>query len=324
MYPEAAEQAAPALLADSAEIIRFRAAWILADSGHEDGLKVLRAMASDERSELTLPAEALGRTKDPGSHELLRGLLQSALGAADRANARVRAAAFAAGLAEFADKKDAALLAEALRSAREPKPPWALVEQIGRSGGADSIAALEDVFDKSGRAGPSWRPGSVFARCGRAKGLDYVKGRLSDTRMAQSPESMPADAGKDDARGPRAGAFLLEHVGVPADLPLVPALLKIASEPGFSDSAKARAWLALLRVDAAPARDDVLALAWKNLQHDGAARFVVLHDEEQARTSIDMKTLHTKPDGTEPPIGRALSASARERRRWREIRAYSF
>jgi hypothetical protein len=37
-----------------------------------------------------------------------------------------------------------------------------------------------------------------------------------------------------------------------------------------------------------------------------------------------MKTVRQKPDGTEPSIGRALSASARDRRRWREIRTYSF
>lgn len=323
LYPEAAEQAAPELLADSVEIVRFRAAWILADAGREDGLAVLRAMASDEKSDLTLPAEALGRTKDPGSHELLSELLRSALKAPDRPNARLRVAALAAALAEFNDAKDAPLLSETLRSAREPKP-WPLVEQLGRAGGADAVAALEEVFDKPGSGWAVMAAGLGLGRCGKAKGLDYVRDRLSDTRMAQSPKSTPADADKDDPRGPRAGAFLLEHIGVATDEPLVPTLLKIASEPGFSDGAKARAWMALLRVDAAPPRAEVLALAWKNLQYDGAARFVVVHDEEQARTAIDMKTLRHKPDGTEPPIGRALSASSRERRRWREIRSYTF
>ena len=166
--------------------------------------------------------------------------------------------------------------------------------------------------------------GLGLARCGSAKGVEYVKGRLTDARMAQPPEGMPSDADKDDSRGPRAGTFLLEHMGAAADRALVPAILTVASEPRFSDGAKALAWLALLRIDAGPTGVDVLALAWKNLQYEGAARFVVLHDEEQARTAIDMKTLHTKPDGTEHPIARALSASARERRRWREIRAYSF
>jgi hypothetical protein len=324
LYPEAAEQAAPELLGDRAEIVRFRAAWILADAGREDGLKVLRAMASDETSDLTLPAEALGRARDPGSHELLRELLKRALKAVDHPNARVRAAELAAGLAEFNDAKDASLLAETLRRAREPKPPWALVEQLGRAGGADSIAALEEVFDEPGAGWAIMAAGLGLARCGRATGLDYVRDRLSDPRMAQSPQSTPADADRDDPRGPRAGAFLLEHIGVPADAPLVPTLLKIVSEPDFSDGAKARAWLALFRVDAVGQRADTLALAWRSLQYDGATRFVVVHDEEQARTAIDMKTLHQKPDGMEPPIGRALSASARERRRWREIRAYAF
>lgn len=324
LYPEAAEQAAADLLGDPAEIVRFRAAWILADAGREEGLKVLRTMASDEKSGLTLPAEALGRLKDLGSHELLRKLLESALEASDRPNARVRMAALAAALAEFADEKDAPLLAETLRSAREPKPPWALVEHLGRTGGPDAVAALEEVFDKQGAGWTGMAAGLGLARCGRAKGRDYVRDRLSDTRMAQSPDSTPADADGDDPRGPRAGVFLLEHIGVAADAPLVPALLKIASEPAFSDGAKARAWLALFRVDAAPQRADVLTLAWRNLPYDGAARFVVVHDEEQARTAIDMKTLHTKPDGTEPPISRALSASARERRRWRETRVYAF
>jgi hypothetical protein len=324
LYPEAAEQAAPELLGDPAEIVRFRAAWILADAGREDGLTVLRAMASDEKSELAFPAEALGRLKDPGSHELLRGLLKSALATVDRLNARSRTLALAAALAEFADGRDVSLLLETLRSVREGKAPWALTEQLGRAGGQDAVAALEEVFDKAGAGWTGMAAGLGLARCGLAKGRDYVKDRLSDTRMAQSPESMPTDAGGDDPRGPRAGAFLLEHIGVAADEPLVPLLLKIASEPGFSDGAKARAWLALFRVDAAGQRAEVLALAWRNLQYDGAARFVVVHDEEQARTAIDMKTLHQKPDGTEPPIGRALSASARERRRWRESRAYAF
>jgi hypothetical protein len=323
LYPEAAEQAAPGFLGDPSEIVRFRAAWILAEVGREDGLAALRAMASDERSELTLPAEALGRLKDPGSHELLRGLLKRTLTAVDRPNARVRATALAAGLAEFNDAKDAPLFSEALRGAREPKP-WPLVEQLGRAGGADTVAALEEVFDKPGSGWAVMAAGLGLARCGKSKGLAYVKDRLSDIRMAQSPESTPTDADKDDPRGPRAGAFLLEHVGVPADEALVPTLLKIATEPGFSEGAKSRAWLALFRVDAVGSRVEVLALAWKSLQYDGAARFVVVHDEEQARTAIDMKTLRQKPDGTEPPIGRALSASARERRRWHEIRAYSF
>jgi hypothetical protein len=324
LFPEAAELAAPGLLADPAEIVRFRAAWILADAGREEGLKVLRAMASDEQLELTLPVEALGRTKDPGSHVLLRELLAGALRAADSPHARSRIAALAAGLAEFADAKDAALLAETLRSSREPMPPWPLIEQLGRAGGSEAVVALEEIFDRAGAGWAGMAGGLGLARCGRGKGLDYAKDRLSDNRMAQSPDAMPADAEKDDPRGPRAGVFLLDHMGVPADEPLVPALLKIASDPGFSDGAKSRAWLALFRVDAAQRRAEVLELAWKNLQYDGAARFVVVHDEEQARTSIDMKTLHQKPDGTEPPIGRALSASARERRRWREIQAYSF
>lgn len=334
LYPEAAELAAPGLLADPLEIVRFRAAWILADAGRggresdegrEEALKVLRAMASDETSALTYPAEALGRIKDSGSHELLRGLLQKTLSTGERASAR--AMGLAAGLAEYADKKDGALLAETLRSSLSvgnPKPSWLSVEQAGRAGSAEASGALEEVFDKTGAGWAAMAAGLGLARCGSAKGLDYVRSRLSDARMAQAAESTPAEAGKDDPRGPRAGAFLLEQMGAEADEPLVPSLLRIVSEPGFSDGARARAWLALFRIDAASVRAEVLALAWRNLQYDGAARFVVVHDEEQARTAIDMQTLHVKPDGTEPPIGRALSASARERKRWREMRQYSF
>lgn len=324
LFPEAAELAAPGFLADPAEIIRFRSAWLLADTGRAEGLKVLRAMAADPSSSLTFPAEALGRMKDPPSRDLLRDLLTGALHGPDRSNARARIEGLAAGLAEFNDARDASLLAETLRSVREFGLPWASVEQLGRAGGSDAVAALEEVFDREGAGWARMAAGLGLARCGKAKGLDYVKDRLSDIRMAQSADATPADAAGDDSRGPRAGVFLLEHLGVPADEPLVPSLLTIASGPGFSDGARARAWLALFRIDPAAPRAEILALAWRNLSYDGAARFVVAHDEEQARTSIDMKTLHPKSDGTEPPIERALAASARERRRWREIRSYSF
>ena len=323
LYPEAAAQVAPELLGDSVEIVRFRAAWILADAGREDGLKVLRMMLADEGSDLALPAQALGRTRDPGSHELLREVLASALCAPDQPKVRARVAALAGGLSEFADVKDAPLLAQAVRRLWEPSAPWEPVEQLGRTGAAEAIPVLEEVFDHRGKDWAVVAAGLGLARCGSARGRAYVADRLSD-RSVKPPDAALIDALQADPYGSRAGTFILEHMGVPADESLVPALLTIISDATVTDGAKALAWNALFRVDPIRQRGELLVLAWKNLRFDGAARFVVVHDEEQVRSAVDLKTLRPKADGTVSPIERALRASAAERRRWRESRNYDF
>lgn len=307
LYPEDALLLAPSLLGDPALTIRFRAAWILADQGREDGLRALRSMAADPESSFVPPIEALGRVKDTGSHELLRELLAKALQAGEPPQNRARLAALAGGLSEYADPKDEPLLANAVRLSSDPSPSWPMVEALGVSGAPEAIPLLEEIFDR-GKGLTVVAAGLGLARCGTPKGRDYVKDRLSDPRTVPLPEA----------------TFLLEHICVSADEPLVPVLLKIASEPGFGDDAKVLAWLALFRVDSPRQYREVLTLAWRSLRFDGAARFVVVHDEEQARSAPDLKTNHPKADGNLSPIIRALSASARERRRWRESRAYSF
>jgi hypothetical protein len=323
LYPEAALQLAPEVLGDPVEIVRFRAAWLLADAGREDGLKVLRMMSADDGSDSNLPAQALGRTRDPESHELLREVLANALRAPDRPKVRARVAAFASGLSEFADAKDGPLLAQAVRRFWEPGASWQLVEQLGRTGATEAIPVLEEIFGHGGKDWAVVAAGLGLARCGSARGRAYVAERLSD-RSVKSPEAAPADALQADPQGSLAGTFILEHMGVPADEPLVPALLAIVSEATFTDGARALAWSALFRVDPIRQRDELLALAWKNLRFDGAARFVVVHDEQQARSAVDLKTMRPKADGTVSPIERALGASAAERRRWRESRNYDF
>lgn len=322
--PEAAQQVAAALLQDPAGVVRFRAAWILADAGRQEGLEALRLMAALDESDSALPAQALGRARDADSRELLRTLLTRAMAAVDPQRARARVAALAASLSELADPKDAPLLAQAVQSASDQTPAFAAVEQLGRTGGAEAVAVLEEVFDHRGKGWSVMAAGLGLSRCGLARGRKYVVDRLADRRLAQSPDATPADERQDDPGGPRAGAFVLEHLGVAADEPLIPSLLQIASDPGYSDAAKALAWHALFRIDAPGPRADVLALAWKNLRFDGAARFVAVHDGEQARWTVDMKTNRPRPDGTVSPIERALLASPQERRRWRESRTYDF
>lgn len=310
LYPEDALLLAPSLLGDPAPTIRFRAAWILADQGREDGIRALRSMAAGPDASSVLPIEALGRVRDPGSHELLRELLSSMLRAGEPPPDRARLAALAVSLSQYADPKDEPVLENAVRSSAEPGssfPSWPVVEALGVSGAPEAVGTLEEAFDR-GKGLVAVAAGLGLARCGRPGGRDDVKDRLSDPRAAGSPEA----------------TFLLEHIGVPSDEPLVAILLNIAAEPGFGDGVKALAWLALFRVDPPRQSGEVLALAWKNLRFDGAARFVVLHDAEQARSAADLKTMRPKSDGTLSPIDRALSASARERRRWREIRSYSF
>jgi hypothetical protein len=323
--PDAAQQAAAALLKDSAAAVRFRAAWILADAGRPAGLEALRLMAAEDESDAALPAQALGRARDAGSHELLRALLARALARGDPRGTRARVAALTASVSEFADPKDAPLLAQAVKSAWDEAPASAAVEQLGRTGGAEAaaVAVLEEVFDR-GKGWSVMAAGLGLARCGAARGRAYVVDRLADRRLAQSPDAAPSDEQGDDPRGPRAGAFLLEHLGVLADEPLIPAVLQIASDLGYADAARDLAWHALLRIDPPGRRAEILELAWKNLRYEGAARFVVVHDEEQARSTVDMKTNRPKPDGRLSPIERALLASAQERRRWREGRRYDF
>jgi hypothetical protein len=322
--PEAALQVAAALLKDPAGVVQFRAAWILAEAGRREGLEALRSMAALDESDAALPAQALGRVRDLGSRELLRTMLTQALAAGNARGAPARVAALAQSLSELGDPRDGPLLAQAVKGSWDEAPAFATVESLGRTGGAEAVAVLEEVFDHRGKGWSAMAAGLGLSRCGVARGRDYVLGRLGDRRLAGPPDAMPADEQKDDPRGPRAGAFLLEHLGIAADEPLIPSLLQIATEPGYADAARVLAWHAIFRIDPPDSRAEVLALAWKNLRYDGAAQFVVVHDEQQARSTVDMKTNRPNPDGTLSPIERALLASPQERRRWRESRTYDF
>src|ERR1700686_275093 len=90
---ERAVELAPALLSEEGEGIRFRAAWVLASAGKPEGLATLRQLAEKRSGTLTLPIAALGRLRDPSSHQRLRELLERELSDEDKSRARPRAAA---------------------------------------------------------------------------------------------------------------------------------------------------------------------------------------------------------------------------------------
>jgi hypothetical protein len=136
-------------------------------------------------------------------------------------------------------------------------------------------------------------------------------------------EVCPTNADTDDPTGPKAACFILSHLGVAADEIFVPELLRIVSAPDYSERARALAGYALLRIDSATRRKELLELAWKSLIYEWAARYIVLHDEDAARKFLD----GVKPERAtyeQWTLEHALWANPRERRTWREIHGYSF
>ncbi len=317
-----AVELAPALLVERDESLRFRAAWLLAENGKQTGVQVLRQMLMDKNSGLTLAADALGRLRDAGSHGLLRDLLQAELGQTDRLKGRPRVSALVSGLADYGDPKDASLLSRAVTEYLDHGGVWD-AEELGRTGGAEAVPVLEEIFQRRGKGWAVMSAGLALARCGSARGKDYVADRLADPRCCRAPLGTPEDGIKDDPFGPKATSFILDHLGVPADEIFVPILIRVVSSAEFSDTAKAQSWVALSKIDSVKYRPQLLELAWKNVGYDGAARLIVLNDEVRVQALRQSKQSKSSMQ-TSQSLETALAASPRERRRWRETRAYAF
>jgi HEAT repeat protein len=328
---EKATEIAPSLLAEGDRSLRARAAWILADGGRQSGLDVLRAMAGERTEESVIAISMLGRLRDPGSHELLVGLLEQELASPNQQGSfpDVPAsdsiiAALSGALADYGDKRDTALLIRTIPG-KVGSGHWVMIEQLGRAGGKEAIPVLENAFDHA----PGWTrmaSGLGLARCGSAKGLKYIRERLADTSGDRDKpnESRTTNAQTDSPYGPKATDFILTHLGVPADEVLVPELLRILSSPEYSGVHRAQAWGALSRMNPARERETILELAWKNLTDTSAVRLVVFNDDVRARTVAAQ--LESSKDGKERAAGRALrralAETPRERRRWREFHGY--
>ena len=90
---------------------------------------------------------------------------------------------------------------------------------------------------------------------------------------------------------------------------------------------RAYAWNAVLRMNSTENRDELVALAWRDAAFKAAARFLALNDEEVARGTTKT-TARAAAMGISQQsrlnLQAALSANARERRRWREVHGYPF
>lgn len=312
---------APALLDEKDRILRARAAWILAQAEQDQGRVVLRAMAAESTGESVLAIEALGRLRDPESHELLRGLLREESARA-RPNAG-RISALTQGLGDYGESGDAALLSVAIRGGYGAGN-WVMVEAVGRTGGSAAIGVLEDLFAR-GTGWTAMAAGLGLARCGSEKGLRYVRDRLAplSRNPSKAADVTISNAETDDPLGPRAADFILGHLGASTDEAFLPDLIAVVSSAGAPSRARAQAWEALLRINSPRYRQEVLGYAWKNLRYEAAARLVVLNDQARARTVLGA----SQPEKESHElfnVRQALAATARDRRRWRETHGYAF
>jgi HEAT repeat protein len=328
-----AMEIAPSLLAEGNRELRARAAWVLADGGQQSGIDVLKAMTRERTAESVIAIEALGRLRDPGSHELLVSLLEQELASPRRGGSLFGApgsdswtAALSGALADYGDKRDTALLVRTLPDRVGPGS-YVRVEDVGRTGGKEAIPVLERIFDTSA----GWTvmaAGLALARCGSPRGTKYVRERLADTSgdPEKPNESRMTNAETDNPHGPKGTDFILTNLGVSADEIFVPELVQIVSAPERSWAHKAQAWQALSRMNPVTKRQEILELAWKNLIQAGAIKLIVLNDEARARRVAP--GLPNSTDRTERAaayeLKRALFTSPRERRRWREIHGYTF
>jgi HEAT repeat protein len=314
---ERAVEIAPSFLAEEDQILRARAAWVLAQAGKETGFAVLRAMAGERTEASTLAMQALGRIRDPSSHGLLRQLLEQELSREDPDRGRVSGLVHA--LSDYEDAGDASLLARAVTTRGGG---WVQVEALGRTGGTDAIPALE-VYFRRGQGHEAMSAGLALARCGAPAGRKYVAERLRDTSGANEDPIRTAatDAYKDDPNGPKARDFILGRLGASVDQFLVPEMLRIIQAPGYSGRAKARAWVALLRINPERERREILALAWKDPESDTKARFIVLNDEAAARKALEPGNSSLN-ERERFALKEALRADPRQRRRWRELHGY--
>ena len=324
---------APSLLGEGDQILRARAAWILADGGRQAGLDVLRALARERTGESVIAMEMLGRLRDPESHELLVSLLEQELASPKKQGSFPAVpgsdsiiSALSCALADYCDKRDAGLLARTIPE-KVGAGHWVMVEGLGRGGGSEAIPVLERVFDNS-LGWTAMAAGLGLARCGSVKGLSYVRGRLRDFSgdPSKPTESRLTNADTDSPTGPKGTDFVLTHLGAPADEILVPELLDLVTSKESSWVLKAQAWRALSRVNPTRDRPRLVELAWKNLMDSSAVKLIVLDDEAHARTVVPQleSSADRKEKAAAHELRRALTTTPRERRRWRETHGYSF
>ena len=282
-------------------------------------------MAADRSSALTLPIIAIGRLRDARSHEFLRTLLRTELAEGDHKKTRPRISALINGLSDYADPTDASLLAQAVGRDLDSAGVWE-AEEVGETGSPDAIPLLQEVFARRGHGWAVMGAGLGLARCGSAIGTEYVRERLADIHGAQYPDGEPANGVTDDPNGPRATSYILEHLGVSADEPFVPTLLDIASSALYSDHARTLAWNALLRIHSSKYRPQAIEAAWTNLTFDGAVRLLALDDPSGAEKRLSAAERDKASFRTQglAELRRALAATDREKRRWRETRGYGF
>jgi len=323
---EKAVRLAPSLVDEQDPVFRVRAAWILAEGGHDKGKEVLRTVAGSKTEESAMAVEALGRLRDPGSRELLRELLTQELAVSGKPGVSSAVLALVQALGDYADGRDAALLARAAKNRWTPGD-WVMVDSVGRTAGPDAVPVLEEIFER-GKGWTVMAAGLGLARCGSAKGAQYVRDRLGDARHdpAQPNQSRFTDSDTDDPQGPKATDFILTRLGVPADEMFVPELMRIVSSSLYSSTAKAQAWTALARINPVRDRKTILSAAWNDLLSTGAIRLVVQNDEPRAQAFVRQNERSDEPlqRAKANELRRALLAPSMVRRQWREIHGYSF
>lgn len=326
--PARAIEIAPLVLGDDDPLLRVRAAWILAESGSDAGIAVLRAMASETSEESVIAITTLGRLRDVGSHTLLRTLLEQELGADGGPVNVSRISALTKALGDYTDKADAALVARAVALTFSPAD-WPMVNDLGKTGGREAIPLLEDIFLRTGKSSTVVAAGLGLARCGSERGVNYVLGRIAAApdSHANGTTAGPSTAAPHEAFTARATDFIFDLLGVPADEVFVPTLIGIVSAPESPSRLKAQAWGALLRINSSKHRKETLELAWKNTTFQSAVRLIALNDEPRARRIIAESQSRATTAGLAidvTALKQALAAPRRERRQWRETHGYTF
>jgi len=320
---DAAARMAPSLLGEGT-VLRFRAAWLLGRTGDDRGIRTLREMAQDRQCPLTYPMEALGRLEDPGSHGLLRRLLEDEMSRTGPSVSLPRISGLVMSLSEYQDADDTELLTRAV--SQYSPGDWVSVDRLGRTGGSEAVLYLRDVFAKAGRGWAVMSAGLALARCGDARGLRYVEEQLASAEPDRPEAREPTNGMTDEPDGPQAKHFLIERMGARRDDLFVMQLLTIASDPEQPFRPRAIAWSALLRIHSAKYRAQVLEAAWKNASFDGASRLIALDDEQNARTFLSRDEEGASPSEriAAGAIRTALSARERDKRQWCEPYGYGF
>jgi hypothetical protein len=197
---------------------------------------------------------------------------------------------------------------------------WVLVDAVGRTGGVPIIVA-KDIFRNAG-GWTEMAAGLALARAGDADGVGYVT-RLLDmtTSSPNASDDRMSSAERDDPNGLRARDFLLERLGAEVDERFVPELLRMIDRAPAGSPLRAQAWRALLRMNPVGSRSQILGRAWKQEGNESAFRFIALHDPDAAKAFLSRSK---SDDARTRSLRRALGASERERRVWRELRGYTF